>query len=356
MNNYLSVIKLKGQCTIQDLGRSHSQHLGFSGGGAADEYAFLSANKLLNNLNAVNLPSKNADLNTHHQKNNPLQKNCLQRNNIAALELTFGQITLKAHCHCTIAITGADCQATINQQPIQHWQVQQLKTGDELQLSLPRWGVYTYIAVRNGIQSTPWLGSQSQTINELALGFTGSAITQGSKIEISAEQSTPHCQNTNHSDKNSYTKAVHSYKNFYQNDLLTLRFIPSSLWQKLPPAIKQQFCETPYKVLPNSNRMGYRLSPLQGNAPLIIPTTLQAEKTLSHPVTYGAIQLPSSNEMIVLMKERQTIGGYPVLGSVMQTDLFRLSQKRSGEKVQFIPISLIQAQQQLMAFQQRFYK
>ena len=54
------------------------------------------------------------------------------------------------------------------------------------------------------------------------------------------------------------------------------------------------------------------------------------------------------------MKERQTIGGYPVLGSVIQTDLFKLSQLRPGNKVQFLPTTLSFSQQQLMAFHQKF--
>jgi allophanate hydrolase subunit 2 len=54
------------------------------------------------------------------------------------------------------------------------------------------------------------------------------------------------------------------------------------------------------------------------------------------------------------MKERQTIGGYPILGTVMQVDLFRLSQKKPGEHVRFLPVTIEQAQAQLSAFYQRF--
>jgi len=54
------------------------------------------------------------------------------------------------------------------------------------------------------------------------------------------------------------------------------------------------------------------------------------------------------------MKERQTIGGYPVIGSVIQTDLFKLSQLRPGNRVQFISTTVLFAQQQLSAMYQRF--
>ena len=66
------------------------------------------------------------------------------------------------------------------------------------------------------------------------------------------------------------------------------------------------------------------------------------------------IQLPANEQPIILMKERQTMGGYPVLGSVMQTDLFRLSQMRPGQGVKFSLTSHQQAQQQLQAFYKKF--
>ena len=114
MINKLEIIKLTGHCSIQDLGRPSTQHLGFSSGGAADLNAFLSANKLLQN-----------------------------DENDAALEVTLGQIKLKAHAITTIAITGADCFATINDKAIAHWARHTLKVGDILQLKLPKLGLHT---------------------------------------------------------------------------------------------------------------------------------------------------------------------------------------------------------------------
>ena len=52
------------------------------------------------------------------------------------------------------------------------------------------------------------------------------------------------------------------------------------------------------------------------------------------------------------MKDRQTIGGYPVLGTVIQTDLFRLAQKRPGEIIKLSSTTLTFAQQQLISFYQ----
>lgn len=314
----LQVLKLNGQCSVQDLGRSHAQHLGFSVSGAADENAFLSANRLLDN-----------DLNH------------------AALEITLGKISLQANCNCTIAITGADCAATINNRIMSQWQAHILLEGDVLVLSQPKQGLHSYISVKGGINNTMWLGSRSQTFNEASLGFNGEEIKTGSIIPL-----TPKCNiSKSITDINDQqTNSFQPNKYFYQNNLLTLRFIPQRLWQSFSDINKKVFISHSFTISTKSNRMGYRLSTL----PKKIVSPLIQSKTLSKPVTFGTIQLPENGEPIILMKERQTIGGYPVLGTVIQTDLFRLSQLRAGEKIKFIPTTIIQAQQQLSMFYQRF--
>ncbi|NQY63206.1 MAG: biotin-dependent carboxyltransferase [Alteromonadaceae bacterium] len=359
MKYFLTVLKANGLCSIQDLGRLNAQHLGFSAGGAADEHAFLAANYLLNN-----------------------------KKNDAALEITLGQISFRAGCCCTIAITGADCNATINDKPIENWQVHQLTNSDVLQLQRPHNGLQSYIAVVNGVQAKEWLGSRCQTLSEIPLGFNGDKITQGSFIKLSEQ-----CNSTEQYRKELTTSDTHYnqsaqtpqgknklthgvfqgcwqnfYQDFAQNQLLVIRFIPGKLWSGISKTNQQQFCSTVYTVSANSNRMGYRLVNQAGDFEIcehLSMSSMELENTgkstntektakLSKPVNYGAIQIPENGQPIILMKERQTIGGYPVLGSVIQTDLFRLSQKRPGEQIRFEPISLERAQQQLLAFYRRF--
>ena len=315
MNNWLKIISLKGLVSIQDLGRLASQHLGFTAGGAADEYAFRFANSLLNN-----------------------------DQNSATLEVTLGQIELQATCDCFIAIAGAECQATISQQttppkPINNWHCHLLKKDEIITLHYPKDMLHSYIAVKGGLQSTLWLNSRSQSWVENELGFTGNILRAGDQVALDGQEnaswsSTP------------AIKPSTSQGDFYENGLLHLRFIPSSLFLSLTSYQQKQFIEQSFTIEAKSNRMGYRL---RGNIVL-----QQFSNTLSKPVSYGSIQLPNQGQPIILMKEKQTIGGYPIFGSVIQTDLFRLSQKRPGEKIRFITIKLAQAQAQLAAFFQRF--
>jgi len=341
----LEIITINGRASIQDLGRLNAQHLGFSAGGAADEFAFLSANKLISDKQSAK-----------HQQNSHQMAN--KQYGCAAIEITLGQISFKANATCLIAITGADCQAQINSIEVNNWQCYQLQAGDILEFSMPKTGLHSYLAILGGftcqIAQHPWLESFSQTSNEMALGFTGEPLTVGSKLYFPV-QTTP-CALVEPVQKRANSPQKKPIL-FYAREALTLRIMPSRLFLQMSRVQQQRFLAAEYVISPDSNRMGYRLgvqySPASTTNEKILSQPLRSQCLLSMPVTYGMVQLPENEQPIVLMKERQTMGGYPVLGTVMQTDLFRLCQMRPGEKVNFSVISYQQAQQQLQAFYQK---
>ena len=57
----------------------------------------------------------------------------------------------------------------------------------------------------------------------------------------------------------------------------------------------------------------------------------------------GAVQLPRSGEPIVLLCDHATMGGYPVIATVISADLGALAQRRPGESVQFEIVDLREA-------------
>ncbi len=346
--NYLEVVALNGTASIQDLGRLNTQHLGFSVSGAADEYAYLYANKLI-----ADYQSQTSALNENKQQT------------CAALEVTLGQITLRANAACAIAITGADCQVQLNKQSISNWQCYQIQAGDIIDFAMPKSGLHSYLAVLGGLtlaeKQQPWLGSFAQTDNEMALGVLGDKLAVNSLLFFPKQTLPLSMQSKQEYLQKAKRNALYKPNApalFYPQQQLTLRFIVSTLFLQLPIELQQSFLANQYVISPDSNRMGYRLV-LKGtstdtNTSKILPNALRADCVLSKPVTYGMIQLPANEQPIILMKERQTMGGYPVLGSVMQTDLFRLSQMRPGQKINFSLINYQQAQQQLQAFYQKF--
>ena len=91
---------------------------------------------------------------------------------------------------------------------------------------------------------------------------------------------------------------------------------------------KNNYCFTSdYQVTDRSDRMGYRL---KGTA--IAPS---ADGILSEGICLGAIQVPADGQPIVLLNDRQTIGGYPKLGSVLSLDISKLAQLLPGATVNF---------------------
>ena len=85
--------------------------------------------------------------------------------------------------------------------------------------------------------------------------------------------------------------------------------------------------------------MGYRLS-----GPSI---AFEGTEFISEGIALGAIQIPQNGQPIILMKDRQTIGGYPKMGCVCNKDLNLLAQSPPGTKVRFVLKELFQSEAQI---------
>lgn len=75
---------------------------------------------------------------------------------------------------------------------------------------------------------------------------------------------------------------------------------------------------------------------------------------ISEGIAFGAIQIPKDGQPIVLLKERQTIGGYPKFGCVFSIDCFKLAQMSPNSKIRFEKIELKEAQKILKDFYSYF--
>ena len=67
------------------------------------------------------------------------------------------------------------------------------------------------------------------------------------------------------------------------------------------------------------------------------------ESLLSEATCYGAIQVPPDGAPIILLNDRQTVGGYPKPGAVISSDCARLAQARPGQRVRFVSCSVEEA-------------
>jgi allophanate hydrolase subunit 2 len=101
------------------------------------------------------------------------------------------------------------------------------------------------------------------------------------------------------------------------------------------------FFSTPYKISNNSSLMGLKL----------IGEPLQAKQydIISSAVTDGTIQL-TQNGPIILMRHRQTTGGYPRVLQVIDADLDCLAQYAVGELVWFEKVLLEEAKKHIFNY------
>lgn len=75
---------------------------------------------------------------------------------------------------------------------------------------------------------------------------------------------------------------------------------------------------------------------------------------ISEGIAFGSIQIPSDGQPIVLLKDRQTIGGYPKIGTVLSIDCFKLSQAKVNTKIRFEEISYEKAVEEVKNFYSSF--
>jgi antagonist of KipI len=64
---------------------------------------------------------------------------------------------------------------------------------------------------------------------------------------------------------------------------------------------------------------------------------------VSQPVVAGSIQVPPDGRPIILLVDRQTIGGYPQIGHVISADLPKLARAWPGTHVRFREVTLDEA-------------
>src|SRR5690554_1592021 len=90
--------------------------------------------------------------------------------------------------------------------------------------------------------------------------------------------------------------------------------------------------------------MGFRLR----GEPLF---PLHEKELVSSAVDFGTIQLLPDGQLIVLMADHQTSGGYPRIGSVIPTDLPLLAQLGAHDKVAFHLTTIEEAENLLVRFE-----
>ncbi|NNA15356.1 biotin-dependent carboxyltransferase [Pseudomonas lundensis] len=291
-------------CQLQDAGRFGVRHLGVTQGGAADWQSMTWANWLLGN--GLQAP---------------------------VIEITLGGFSVIAQRDCTLALAGADLAATVDGQPLKPWRSFRLRQGQTLDFVQPLNGARAYLAAPGGFDAPRVLGSCATVIREQLGGLDGKghALAKGAELGFSDIQ--PALRELHHAWIPTFTDAA-------SLDVVMGAQIGDFSGQSTFDAFN-----CPWTLDSRADRMGIRL---------LGPTLVyQGPPMISEGIALGAVQVPPDGQPIVLLNDRQTIGGYPRLGALTPLSLARLAQCLPGQRVTLRPTTQEVAQRQQVQWMQR---
>lgn len=276
----LRVLKTGFYSTIQDSGRFGYRKYGVPVSGAMDSYSSSYANALLGN-------AKNA----------------------ALIEMTmFGGI-FEFLEPTSIVVSGALMAPKLNDVAIKPNKVVAIQANDILSFGKTESGIRAYLAIRGGFKTDVILGSRSQ----YKPVSTHNVIQKDECIPYKPELS----------DSKSFSRVK------YDESVINCNILESfqgSDYYMLNKYQKQALLSTDYMVSNLNNRMAFQLEPSLENNLLPI---------LSTPVLPGTVQLTPKGNLIVLMRDCQTTGGYPRVLQLTEKAINKLAQKTSGNTINF---------------------
>jgi len=282
MNGYIHVILSGLYSSIQDRGRIGYRKYGVPLSGAMDEYNAELANRLLNN-----------DIHA------------------AVMEITLTGPRLQFSTSAVIAITGAHISPKINDINCPLNKSVGINAGDILSFGALHYGARSYLAVKNGFQTECVMKSYSyfREITQQAV------IQKGDKLPIHAQ---PPASNMGAS--------VKTDDSLFSSVQLPCYRGPE--FEFLNEVEKESIFQSKFSVSRDNNRMGYRLE----GPPLQYPSDYNM---LTSAVLPGTVQLTPSGQLIILMKDCQTTGGYPRVLQLTSRGINILAQKKAMDDVSF---------------------
>jgi antagonist of KipI len=292
--------------TIQDLGRDGFRRFGINPNGAMDKSAMRLINILLSNTETE-----------------------------AVLEMHFPAPVLKFEESAIIALGGADFGARIDDKLIENWRPVYIEKNQTLSFSKKKFGNRAYLSIKSGFKIERWLGSASANLVAGIGGFQGRVVQKGDRLFFNSKHKIQ-------SSKFPYKISKILIPRY--SSLPTVRVVAGAEFEIVTALSEQNFTKRNFTIGSDSDRMGFRLS----GEPLYL---LGKKELVSSAVASGTIQLLPDGQMIILMADAQTSGGYPRIAHVVSTDLPILAQLGANDKVSFQMISLEEAERLLLEFE-----
>ncbi len=283
--------------TVQDMGRTGYQESGMSVSGVMDQRSTAIANILVGN-----------------------------DENEAVLEVTLMGPMITFTEDNIIAITGANLVPKINGKDFPMYQAVLVHKGDSMNFAGMTSGSRAYIAVAGGFDIPVQMGSKSTNLKSKVGGYQGRKIGGGDEIEFSAPKTTLPNMDKRKVAPEDFSQTEKDIRVVMgpQDDCFTEKGIDT-------------FLNNTYTFTNESDRMGCRL---EGE----IIEHKNGGDIITDGIAFGAIQVPSHGQPIIMMADHQTTGGYTKIAGVISVDLPLVAQSRPGYKVNFKKVTIEEAQ------------
>jgi biotin-dependent carboxylase-like uncharacterized protein len=288
--------------TIQDLGRTGFQNLGIGISGALDPVALRVANLLVGNEPGA-----------------------------GGLEVLYLGPTIEIEAD-SVRMSFAGASGAIEILPdasassgtrIETMRSVLVKRGEVVRIGSLTGGAALYVGIEGGFDIEPILGSVSTNIRGGTGGWQARAVMAGERLPLCRMRA---------SDRDELHVEGIEFRAPRR-----IRAIPGPQDDYFDEAEIAKFFGSDYTVQSGSDRVGMRL---QGEA-------IQHAKGFniaSDATAPGSIQVPGNGQPIVLMADRQTIGGYPKIATVISADLPELGRLSIGSEITFEAVTVETAQ------------
>ncbi|ULQ51652.1 biotin-dependent carboxyltransferase family protein [Flavihumibacter fluvii] len=298
-----------GMASIQDTGRTGYRNLGINNGGVMDRTSFALCNMLVAN-----------DLRD------------------ALVEINGGEwVSVSDHAKL-IVVGGKGYNVFAGDQQLNLWQPYFLEPGVRLKILPLTGGGIAYLAIHGGIRINTILGSRSTHLTAGFGGKEGRMLRTGDVLPTAilrtalAEKIVLYLHRPGMKHQLRLSNAA--IPDFSRN---TIRIFAAHEYSWFTPAAQTLLGTSGFELTGMSNRMGYRF-----NGPAL---QLHHERQLlSTAVLPGTIQVSPDGQLLILMADAQTAGGYPRIGQVISTDIPLLAQKSPGSRLQFKVITASEAE------------
>jgi biotin-dependent carboxylase-like uncharacterized protein len=281
------LVERAGLAEVQDLGRPGFADLGIAVNGAADHGAARTANILVGNLESAPL-----------------------------VEVTGSELAVMARTDLLLAVTGAADTVMVDGHPQPAWETLSVSAGSRIVIPFPTNGFRSYLAINGAIHADRTLTSVSA---DPLLGV-GTRLSAGDTLTVSSRY------------------PAHSVVDFGRLFRLGARrpILRSTVEVRVTEGpdlgrlvLGRSALAARLRVRPQSNHVGLRLEcpPIEQNSTQEIP---------SRGVPIGAVEVPPTGGIIILLRGRLVTAGYPVVAVVTSESLDLLGQVRPSDDVQLV--------------------